>query len=131
MTCNYAAREQGVTKLMSTAEARRRCPSLALVRRGTQGTPARLRTAAAAAGGRAGAWPPAPGLLLAPQNPQPPGHCPLLTLCCSGEDLTPYREASKAVLAVLRRYGTCEKLGLDEAFVDATALVSWRDRRLP
>ena len=32
VTCNQAARAQGVTKLMGTAEARRRCPSIALVR---------------------------------------------------------------------------------------------------
>ena len=43
--------------------------------------------------------------------PGPPG---------SGEDLTPYRAASKQILAVLKRYGTAEKLGLDEIFVDAT-----------
>lgn len=41
----------------------------------------------------------------------------------SGEDLTPYRAASKQMLAVLKRYGTAEKLGLDEIFVDATAEV--------
>ena len=32
----------------------------------------------------------------------------------SGEDLTPYRRASKAILAVLSRYGPAERLGLDE-----------------
>ena len=32
VTCNQAARAQGVTKLMGTAEARRRCPNIALVR---------------------------------------------------------------------------------------------------
>lgn len=32
VTCNYAARQQGVTKLMGTAEARKRCPHIALVR---------------------------------------------------------------------------------------------------
>jgi nucleotidyltransferase/DNA polymerase involved in DNA repair len=41
----------------------------------------------------------------------------------SGEDLTPYRAASKQILAVLKRYGTAEKLGLDEIFVDVTAEV--------
>lgn len=41
----------------------------------------------------------------------------------SGEDLTPYRAASKAILAALRRYGPVERLGLDEFFVDATAEV--------
>ena len=32
VTCNYAARERGVTKLMSTTDALRACPSLVLVR---------------------------------------------------------------------------------------------------
>jgi impB/mucB/samB family len=38
----------------------------------------------------------------------------------SGEDLTPYREASKAVWALLRDFGTTQRGGLDEAFLDAT-----------
>ncbi len=38
----------------------------------------------------------------------------------SGEDLGPYRAASKAIMAVLQRYGPAERLGLDEVFVDAT-----------
>ncbi|EFN52390.1 hypothetical protein CHLNCDRAFT_138846 [Chlorella variabilis] len=46
-------------------------------------------------------------------------RCPHIVLV-SGEDLTPYRAASKQILAVLKRYGTAEKLGLDEIFVDAT-----------
>ncbi|KAL4854768.1 DNA polymerase iota [Chlorella vulgaris] len=70
VTCNYAARAGGVTKLMGVAEARRRCPHIALV---------------------------------------------------SGEDLTPYRAASKQIMAVLQRYGTAEKLGLDEMYLDVTA----------
>ncbi len=32
----------------------------------------------------------------------------------SGEDLTPYRAASKRILAVLSRFGPAERLGLDE-----------------
>ncbi len=32
----------------------------------------------------------------------------------SGEDLTPYRRASKAIMAVLSRFGPAERLGLDE-----------------
>ncbi|KAL4422612.1 hypothetical protein ABPG75_008809 [Micractinium tetrahymenae] len=75
VTCNYAAREQGVTKLMGTAEARKRCPHIALV---------------------------------------------------SGEDLTPYRAASKSILSVLQRFGTAEKGGLDEFWVDATELARRR-----
>jgi nucleotidyltransferase/DNA polymerase involved in DNA repair len=38
----------------------------------------------------------------------------------SGEDLTPYRAASKAIAAVLQRFGPAERLGMDEVFVDAT-----------
>eukprot|EP00899_Mesostigma_viride_P027400 jgi/Mesvir1/7845/Mv11779-RA.1 len=75
VTCNYAARAQGVGKLMATTEARRRCPAL-------------------------------------------------VTRC--GEDLTPYRAASKAIRGVLARFGTVEKLGLDEAFVDVTQTVEAR-----
>jgi nucleotidyltransferase/DNA polymerase involved in DNA repair len=46
-------------------------------------------------------------------RPQARKRCPELILV-SGEDLTPYRRASKAILAVLSRYGSAERLGLDE-----------------
>ena len=46
----------------------------------------------------------------------------------SGEDLTPYRQASKAVHAVLQRYGPAERLGMDEVFVDASREVEARLR---
>jgi len=39
--------------------------------------------------------------------------CPGLVLV-SGEDLMPYRQASRRVLAVLQRFGTAQKAGLDE-----------------
>lgn len=45
---------------------------------------------------------------------------------CSGEDLTPYRAASKQIQAVLRRFGPVEKLGLDEFYLDATQEVRHR-----
>ena len=45
--------------------------------------------------------------------------CPDLVLV-SGEDLTPYRQASKRLLSVLRRFGTAERLGMDETFLDVT-----------
>lgn len=45
--------------------------------------------------------------------------CPELQLV-SGEDLTPYRAASKQILAVLAEFGTVERLGMDEAVIDAT-----------
>mmetsp|Transcript_560 Transcript_560/g.1669 ORF Transcript_560/g.1669 Transcript_560/m.1669 type:complete len:852 (-) Transcript_560:470-3025(-) len=45
--------------------------------------------------------------------------CPELVLI-SGEDLTPYRRASRAILAVLTRFGILEKGGMDEAFLDVT-----------
>lgn len=32
MTCNYVARELGVTKLMSVADAKEKCPQLVLVK---------------------------------------------------------------------------------------------------
>lgn len=55
----------------------------------------------------------------------PPGACPIplhtpLAPHRSGEDLTPYRAASKQIQAVLRRFGPVERLGLDEFFLDAT-----------
>ena len=40
-------------------------------------------------------------------------RCPGLILI-SGEDLTPYRRASKEILAVLQRFGVAERLGMDE-----------------
>ncbi len=45
--------------------------------------------------------------------------CPELQLV-SGEDLTPYRAASKQILGVLAEFGTVERLGMDEAVIDAT-----------
>ena len=32
----------------------------------------------------------------------------------NGEDLTPYRQASKSIFSVLARFGTAERLGMDE-----------------
>ena len=37
-----------------------------------------------------------------------------------GEDLTPYRTASKQIWALLDRFGKVQRGGLDEAFLDAT-----------
>ncbi|KAG2491453.1 hypothetical protein HYH03_010239 [Edaphochlamys debaryana] len=54
-------------------------------------------------------------------------RCPALVLV-SGEDLGPYRQASKAIHAVLSRYGPAERLGMDETFVDATEEVQRRIR---
>ena len=75
VTCNYAARAAGVTKLMATEAAQQRCPDLLLV---------------------------------------------------SGEDLTPYREASEAVFGTLCEVGPTQRLGLDEFFIDATAAAAAR-----
>ncbi|CAM6125832.1 unnamed protein product [Calypogeia fissa] len=44
----------------------------------------------------------------------------------NGEDLTPYRADSKRIMAVLRRFGTVERHGLDEGAVDITAKVEAR-----
>jgi len=52
-------------------------------------------------------------------------RCPDIVLV-SGEDLTPYREGSKAMRGVLRRYGPSQKVGLDEVFVDVTEEVEKR-----
>ena len=46
-------------------------------------------------------------------------RCPELLLL-PAEDLTPYREASESVFAVLCAFGPTQKLGLDEFFVDLT-----------
>ena len=51
--------------------------------------------------------------------------CPELVLI-SGEDLTPYRAASRRIQAVLERFGTVERLGMDECFVDVTEEVQRR-----
>ncbi|GMH42279.1 hypothetical protein BSKO_10198 [Bryopsis sp. KO-2023] len=45
--------------------------------------------------------------------------CPELVLI-SGEDLTPYRQASKKILQIAKRFGVVEKLGMDEVIVDVT-----------
>ena len=85
-------------------------------------------------------WFPSPPLVTsAPHRPPPrpptPSHlsppacarCPSLILV-NGEDLSPYREASRSIFAVLSRFGTLERLGLDEAVVDLTAEVAARVR---
>lgn len=48
--------------------------------------------------------------------------CPDLVLI-NGEDLTPYRRVSKFVFNIIHTYGPCERLGLDEFFLDVTAEV--------
>jgi hypothetical protein len=41
-------------------------------------------------------------------------QCPDLALC-DGEDLTPFREASRAMTAlILKRYPLCERIGMEE-----------------
>lgn len=70
VTCNYVARQCGVSKMVSIEEARRRCPDIVLI---------------------------------------------------NGEDLTPYRAASKRIMNVLRRFGTLERSGLDECGLDITS----------
>ncbi|KAK2066439.1 hypothetical protein P8C59_000262 [Phyllachora maydis] len=53
--------------------------------------------------------------------------CPDLVLV-EGEDLTPFRDVSKRLYALLRAYSwsrKVERLGLDEVFFDATDLVAW------
>ena len=52
-------------------------------------------------------------------------RCPGLVLI-NGEDLTPYRQASKRILGVLQRFGVAERLGMDEVFLDVTAEVERR-----
>ena len=47
-------------------------------------------------------------------------RCPDLVLI-AGEDLTPYREASDTIFTALSAFGPCQKLGLDEFFLDVTA----------
>jgi DNA polymerase iota len=64
------ARQYGVPKMVSIAEARRRCPDIVLI---------------------------------------------------NGEDLTPYRAASKRIMNVLRQFGTLERSGLDECGLDITS----------
>ncbi|RMZ56189.1 hypothetical protein APUTEX25_002379 [Auxenochlorella protothecoides] len=51
--------------------------------------------------------------------------CPNLVLA-SGEDLGPYRAASRRMLEVASRFGPAELLGLDELFVDVGAEVEGR-----
>jgi hypothetical protein len=41
----------------------------------------------------------------------------------SGEDLTPYRHASQRIWSLLQRFGTVQRGGMDEAFLDATSEV--------
>lgn len=53
--------------------------------------------------------------------------CPDLVLA-DGEDLSPFRDVSKRLYALLRSYSWCgkvERLGLDETFLDVTDIVSY------
>ncbi|KAK4122609.1 DNA/RNA polymerase [Parathielavia appendiculata] len=53
--------------------------------------------------------------------------CPNLVLA-DGEDLSPFRDVSKRLYAMLRSYswnGKIERLGLDEVFMDVTDMVSY------
>ncbi|KAJ4306860.1 hypothetical protein N0V88_000231 [Collariella sp. IMI 366227] len=53
--------------------------------------------------------------------------CPALILA-DGEDLSPFRDVSKRLYALLRSYswnGKVERLGLDEVFLDVTDMVSY------
>eukprot|EP00884_Botryococcus_braunii_P008015 jgi/Botrbrau1/17214/Bobra.0620s0004.1 len=54
--------------------------------------------------------------------------CPDIVLI-NGEDLTPYRHASKRILAVLERFGTAERLGMDEVLLDVTSEVDRREEQ--
>lgn len=51
-------------------------------------------------------------------------HVPLLSSITlaqiPGEDLSPYRAASRSIGAVLARWGPVARLGMDEAWVDVT-----------
>ena len=49
--------------------------------------------------------------------------CPELVLV-PGEDLTPYRQASKRIGAVLAEFGVVERLGMDEMALDVTPRVA-------
>ncbi|MCO5609696.1 hypothetical protein L7F22_063928 [Adiantum nelumboides] len=57
-------------------------------------------------------------------------RCPDLVLF-NGEDLTPYRAASKNIMAVLGRFGVLERRGLDEAALDITEEVMKRVALMP
>lgn len=58
------------------------------------------------------------------RNPRHP--CLLTGLACSGEDLTPYRQVSRALLAAAAPFGPVEALSLDELYVDVTEAVEFR-----
>ena len=51
--------------------------------------------------------------------------CPEIKLV-NGEDLRPYRAVSKRMMAILRRFGPVQRIGLDEAWVDITTEVEKR-----
>ena len=52
-------------------------------------------------------------------------RCPDLRLI-AGEDLTPYREASDEAVQALRAFGPVQRVGLDEFFIDVTAVAEAR-----
>ncbi|KAL7624373.1 hypothetical protein AAE478_005937 [Parahypoxylon ruwenzoriense] len=58
--------------------------------------------------------------------------CPDLVIVC-GEDLTPFRDASKKLWSALRAHswnGRVERLGLDEVFLDVTDVVAYNQELL-
>lgn len=54
---------------------------------------------------------------------------PALTACWVGGVGQPYRHASKQILAVLERFGSAERLGMDEVLVDVTTEVDRRTQQ--
>lgn len=103
VTSNYEARHRGVSKLMGIQDAINKCPELVLV--------------------RPDAW----LVNTCWENTRSPAVLHPCSRACvmqvPGEDLTPYRKASKAMWAMLQPYGPVQRGGLDEAFVDVTAEV--------
>jgi nucleotidyltransferase/DNA polymerase involved in DNA repair len=104
VTSNYPARRCGVTKLMGITEAQQKCPDLVLVS-GEDLTPYRQ-------------------LLSLSVSHQAAAH----DISCSqtpGQKQKAFmrncRQASKRILAVLQRFGVCERGGMDEMLVDVTA----------
>ena len=122
VTANYPARARGVGKLMGIVEVRRQrlvCTTLS----GLRPCGCRLRLCRSIAR----TWQAIKLALSIPDDTcmqwrlQARKRCPELVLV-SGEDLTPYRRASKGIMGVLSRFGPAERLGLDEVRAVSVAL---------
>ncbi|KAI9493499.1 hypothetical protein BDB00DRAFT_374221 [Zychaea mexicana] len=95
---NYAARKAGVQRMANVVEAKKACPDITFVHVATYGP-----------------------------DDQEPHYYPNPNRSTHKVSLDPYRQASKRIFAIFRKYcDTIQKIGSDEGFMDMTTKVNER-----